>query len=87
MYKLKTDLFSSWLFTEKRARWVIWKHPKTEAHAFYTVKQNEKELLIIDGLTKENTYPIAQSNTNTTSPNGAQCIIPSLKIWQNVEYN
>ena len=36
---------------------VLWKHPKTAFHAFHTTK-DKKELLIIDGLPKDNIYPV-----------------------------
>ena len=58
-----TDLLSLQLATEKIAIHVIKIYPKTMALAFGNSKQ-EKELLIIDDLSKESTYPMAKINTN-----------------------
>ena len=67
--KLKIVLFSWYLANKKIANQVMRKHPKTMAHAFKIANQEETELLLIDGLAKETTNPIAEiNNNNTTSP-------------------
>ena len=62
--KIKIDLFSYQLCNEKIARRVIRKHPKSVAHAFHIAKE-EKELRILDGLSKDNVYSISEINTSS----------------------
>ena len=45
----------------------IQKHPKMVAHAFHIAKEEEKEPLIIDRLSKDNVYPISEINNPTNS--------------------
>ena len=63
--KFKIDLFSYELSNEKIARRVIRKHPKSVAHAFKIAKEEEKELRILDGLSKDNVYSLSKINTSS----------------------
>ena len=64
--KLETYLFPYKLANEKIARHVITKQPKTVASTFRIAK--EELLLVLNGLSKETTYPIAKITYNTTHP-------------------
>ena len=59
--QLKLISFSNQLGNDKIACRVIKNHPKTAAHAFHIVKEEEKGLRIIHGLSKENVYPVVQN--------------------------
>ena len=52
----------------KKAQCVIKNHPKSVEHAFRIAKEEGKEFLIIDSFPKENTYPIAEVSSTSTSP-------------------
>ena len=65
MDKFKIDLFSCQLSNEKIARRVIRKHPKSVANAFHIAKEEEKELRILDSLSKDNVYAIVEINTSS----------------------
>ena len=71
--KFKTDLFFYQLSSEEIARRVIRKHPNSETHAFGSAKEEEKELRILHGLSKDNVYPVA-------FPNGAHITIQNHTI-------
>ena len=62
--KFKIDLFSYKLSIEKITRRVIRKHPKSVAHAFLITKEEEKNLRILDGLSKDNVYSILEIKTS-----------------------
>ena len=63
--KFKIDLFSYQLCSEKIARRVIWKHPTSVEHAFHITKEEEKELRILYGLSKDNVYSISEINKSS----------------------
>ena len=46
---------------------VIWKYLNIFAHAFKLAKEEEKELLVMDSLSKEFNYPINEVSVNTPS--------------------
>ena len=47
------------------ARRVIRKHPKSVTHAFHIAKEEEKELRILDGLSKDNVYSASEINKSS----------------------
>ena len=63
--KFKIDLFSYQLSNEKIARRDIRKHPKSVVHAFHVAKGEEKELRILDGLSKDVVYSVLEINTSS----------------------
>ena len=58
------------------------KYPKTIAHKFHITKGGEKESLIIDSLSKENTCSTSDTNCKVNM----QCYMPKLKC-SNFENN
>ena len=61
--QLKIDLFSIQIWNEKITYGVIIKLPKTAARAFHIVKEEEKELKIVDGLSNDDVQPIVEIGT------------------------
>ena len=62
---------------EQIAGCVIRKHPKSVMHTFRRTKEKENELLIMDGLSKENTLPITDVSSTSNLLNGAHYTIPN----------
>ena len=73
--RLKIDLFSSQLHNEKKAGHIIRKHPKSIGHALKLAKEEEKDLLVIKGLSKGFNHSINEISDITSLKGG--CIYNS----------
>ena len=74
----------SQLFNDKVSQCVIKKHPNAVAHAFQIAKEEENELLTMDGLSQDKHNPVAEiSTTNNTYPKW--CSLFNFKSYNTIE--